>query len=110
MKEDKGFIETHKADLCASIQSTIVDILLQKITEAVRQTGIQEIAIAGGVSANSHLRNELIRVGKSGNWKVFIPKLSYSTDNAAMIAIAGYFKFLKGDFAGQEVTPYARGT
>jgi N6-L-threonylcarbamoyladenine synthase len=108
LKEDPGFIEKNKADLCASVQSTIVAVLLNKLKEAANQTGITEIAIAGGVSANSHFRDELLKLQDTMNWDVFIPKLAYSTDNAAMIAITGYFKFLKKEFAGQSSAPYAR--
>src|ERR1035438_2022827 len=106
LKEDPGFIEKNKADLCASVQSTIVAVLLNKLKEAANQTGITEIAIAGGVSANSHFRDELLKLQDTMNWDVFIPKLAYSTDNAAMIAITGYFKFLKKEFAGQSSAPY----
>jgi N6-L-threonylcarbamoyladenine synthase len=102
LKEDDNFIEKNKADLSASIQHTIISILIKKLTTAATETGIKQIAIAGGVSANSGLRLAL------NGWKAFVPKLQYSTDNAAMIAIAGYFKFLDGDFAGQDVTPYSK--
>jgi N6-L-threonylcarbamoyladenine synthase len=108
LREDPGFIEKNKADLCASVQSTIVTVLMNKLREAARQTGITKIAIAGGVSANSHFRGELIAAQEKMKWNVFIPKLEYSTDNAAMIAITGYFKFLRKDFADQSVAPYAR--
>ena len=108
LKEEPDFIEKNKADLCASIQSAIVNILIHKITMASDQTGIKEIAIAGGVSANSGLRNALNKMQETGNWNVFIPKLEYSTDNAAMIAITGYLKFLKKDFTGHSSAPYAR--
>lgn len=109
LKEDPDFIEKNKADLCASIQSTIIDILMQKLRMAANQTGIREIAIAGGVSANSGLRRTLAVAHEKNGWNIFIPPLQYSTDNAAMIAIAGYFKFLNGEFANQSVAPYARG-
>jgi N6-L-threonylcarbamoyladenine synthase len=108
LKKDPEFIEKHKADLCASIQSAIVSVLIAKLRTAAEKTGIREIAIAGGVSANSHLRNELLRQEKELGWNVFIPRLSYSTDNAAMIAMVGYFKFLRKDFANQSAAPYAR--
>jgi N6-L-threonylcarbamoyladenine synthase len=108
LKEDPDFMEKHKADICASVQSSIVDILLQKIRMAADLTGIREIAIAGGVSANSALRNALVEQGDIYNWKVYIPRLEYSTDNAAMISVTGYFKFLKKDFADPSVAPYAR--
>jgi N6-L-threonylcarbamoyladenine synthase len=108
LKEDPEFIERHKADLCASIQFTIVDLLLKKLKKAAEETGIREIAIAGGVSANSGLRNALNGLKESERWNVYIPKLEYSTDNAAMIAITGYFKYLKKDFADFSAAPYAR--
>jgi N6-L-threonylcarbamoyladenine synthase len=108
LKLDKQFIEKNKADLSASLQSTIIRILLQKLRRAARETGINEIAIAGGVSANSGLRKALLEVGDKENWNTYIPKLQYSTDNAAMIAIAGYFKYLEGDFADQNLTPYSK--
>jgi N6-L-threonylcarbamoyladenine synthase len=108
IKEAPDFMEKNRNDLCASIQSTIVEILLQKIKMAADQTGITEIAIAGGVSANSGLRRALLDAQESYGWNVFIPKLEYSTDNAAMIAITGYFKYLKRDFADPAAAPYAR--
>lgn len=108
LKEDPDFIEKHKADLCASIQSSIVAILLQKVKTAALQTGIREIAIAGGVSANSALRAAFLKAGEDLNWNVFIPRMEYSTDNAAMIAITGYFKYHNHDFADFSVAPYAR--
>lgn len=95
-------------DLCASVQDRIVTILLNKLKKAAKQTGVKDIAIAGGVSANSGLRKSLLEMGHKYNWRVFIPKFEYCTDNAAMIAIAGYHKFLKGEFVGQEVMPLAR--
>ncbi len=109
LKEDDDFIEKNKADLAASIQHTIISILLKKLRLAVEQTGLNQVAIAGGVSANSGLRNAIEQeAGKSG-WKTFLPPLKFTTDNAAMIAVAGYFKFLEKDFASQSVAPYARG-
>jgi N6-L-threonylcarbamoyladenine synthase len=105
IKSDPLFIEKNLADLCASVQSTIVHILLNKLEKASRETGVTTIAIAGGVSANSKLRSELINNKK---WKVFIPPFEYCTDNAAMIAITGYFKYLRNDFSTQHVTPFAR--
>jgi N6-L-threonylcarbamoyladenine synthase len=106
--KDSNFIQKNLNDLCASIQHVIVGILMDKIEEAVRKTGIKEIAIAGGVSANSLMRNRLNETGEAMNWKVFIPEVQFTTDNAAMIAIAGYFKYLKKDFADQRAVPYAR--
>jgi N6-L-threonylcarbamoyladenine synthase len=101
-------MEKNKNDLCASIQSTIVEILLQKLKMAADQTGISEIAIAGGVSANSTLRSALLDAREKFKWNVFIPRLEYSTDNAAMIAITGFFKYQKKDFADPSMTAYAR--
>ncbi len=108
LKEDDDFIEKNKADLAASIQSIIIEILLDKIKKAVEVTGIKEVAIAGGVSANSGLRTGIQKLADEQDWKVYIPGIRYTTDNAAMIAIAGYFKYLDNDFASQDVTPYAR--
>lgn len=108
MKDDAMFIDKNKADLCASIQKTIVDILIARLVEVSYDTGIKEIAIAGGVSANSGLRNALISQKEKSSWNIFIPKFEYCTDNAAMIAITGYFKYLEKDFADQSVTPLAR--
>ncbi len=108
LARDPEFIEKNKTDLCASIQHTIVDILLRKVKKAVKETGISQVAIAGGVSANSGLRNTLLSMEKTAGWQVYIPKFEYCTDNAAMIAITGYFKFMQGKFVGQEVTPYTR--
>jgi N6-L-threonylcarbamoyladenine synthase len=106
--KDSSFIQKNLNDLCASIQHVIVGILMDKIEEAVRKTGIKEVAIAGGVSANSLMRNRLRETGEAMNWKVLIPEVQFTTDNAAMIAIAGYFKYLKKDFADQRSVPYAR--
>jgi len=107
-KEEPDFIEKNKADLCASLQNTIITILMSKLVKASQMTGIKEVGIAGGVSANSGLRNALLTEGKKRGWNIFIPHFSYSTDNAAMIAIAGYYKYLMGDFANQDVVPLAR--
>ena len=106
--EDPDFITKNLNDLCASVQQTIVEILLAKLRTAVAQTGIRHIAIAGGVSANSGLRAQLQQLERELNCTVFIPKFEYCTDNAAMIAISGYFKFLKGQFSSLEETPSAR--
>jgi N6-L-threonylcarbamoyladenine synthase len=108
LKENSNYIQDNKYDLCASIQKTIVLILMDKLKKASLHTGIKEIAIAGGVSANSFLRDSLLKAQKQLGWNVFIPKYEYCTDNAAMIAIAAYYKFMKKDFASQKVTPYAR--
>jgi len=102
------FIEEHKADICASIQHTIIDILLEKLKKAVAETNVDQIAIAGGVSANTGLRNALKDLATKMGWKLFIPKFEYCTDNAAMIGITGYYKFLKNDFSDQRTTPMPR--
>ena len=107
-KVNKNFIQENLNDLCASVQHTIVKILLDKLITASKQTGIKEIAIAGGVSANSGLRNAIKETGKKLGWNTYIPAFEYCTDNAAMIAIAGYYKYLKGEFAGQNVSATAR--
>ncbi len=108
MKKDPNFLSEHMDDLCASVQDRIVSILLNKLKKAAKQTGVKDIAIAGGVSANSGLRSSLLAMGEKYKWNVFIPKFEYCTDNAAMIAIAGYHKFLKQDFVGQDISPLAR--
>ena len=106
-KENPNFIEENRNDLCASIQKSIVTILMQKLELAVQQTGIYQVALAGGVSANSELRKAL-NEKKIDNWKVFIPKFEYCTDNAAMIAIAGKYLYDAGNFSNQEVCAKAR--
>lgn len=108
VKEHPNFVQENLPDICASIQYSIIDHLMKKLILASEQTGIKQIALAGGVSANSGLRETLQAEGKKRNWEVFIPAFEYCTDNAAMIAMAGYFKFLKGDFANQTISPYAR--
>jgi len=107
-KKDANFIEKNLIDLCASIQHTIISILLEKIDNAVKKTGITQIAIAGGVSANSGLRNALLKRESTHNWNVFIPKFEYCTDNAAMIAIVGYYKYQNQQFANSGITAKAR--
>lgn len=102
------FIEENLNDLCASIQHTIVSILMKKLNEAAKQTGIRDICIAGGVSANSGLRNAIEEYGKKYRWNYFIPNFEYCTDNAGMIAITGYHKFLAGEFANNFETASAR--
>ncbi|EDM34612.1 O-sialoglycoprotein endopeptidase [Pedobacter sp. BAL39] len=106
--ENPNFIEERLADICASVQHSIVHILLNKLKKAANQYGIRQIAIAGGVSANSGLRNTLAATAEKEGWEVFIPAFQYCTDNAGMIAIAGYQKYLKQDFVGQEVSPMSR--
>ncbi len=108
IKKNTNFIEQNKYDICASVQCTIIDILIDKLIKAAEKTRIKEIAVAGGVSANSHLRDALLSEAKKRNWNIFIPALEYTTDNAAMIAITGYFKYLKKEFTGQDVTPVAK--
>lgn len=102
------FIKDNLNDICASIQSRIVSILLNKLKKAVKETGVKDICIAGGVSANSGLRTSLTVMGKENGWRTFIPAFEYCTDNAAMIAIAGYYKFLTKDFAELSINPSAR--
>jgi N6-L-threonylcarbamoyladenine synthase len=96
--ENQNFIKEHLPDICASVQHTIVAILMDKLLLASKQTGIKRIAIGGGVSANSLLRQRIKEGENKYNWKTYIPRFEYTTDNAAMIGIAGYYKFLKGDF------------
>lgn len=108
LKKNDHFIEDNLNDLCASIQHTIVKVLLNKLILAAKHTNINEIAIAGGVSANSEIRKRLIQMQAELGWKVFIPKFQYTTDNAAMIAVTGYLKFLKSEFTDLKAKPYAR--
>lgn len=108
-RQNPDFVAQHLADICASIQFTLIRILLQKLRKAARETGIGEIAIAGGVSANSGLRKILEEEGNRQGWQVYIPKIEYCTDNAAMIAITAHFKALQGQFCGQDVSPLPRG-
>jgi N6-L-threonylcarbamoyladenine synthase len=108
IKEEPEFIENNKADLCASLQHTIVSILTSKLVKASQSTGIKEIGIAGGVSANSGLRNSVTSEAEKRGWNIFIPEFSLTTDNAAMIGISGYYKYLRGEFTGQDVIPLAR--
>jgi len=107
-KQEPSFIENNLNDLCASIQYTIVNILLKKVKKAVQQTGVKQICIAGGVSANSGLRAALQEMGKKQGWKTFIPKFEYCTDNAAMIAITAYYKYQANEFCALDVNPSAR--
>jgi len=110
IKESPNFIQENLFDICASVQSRIVSILLNKLEKAAYETGIKHIAIAGGVSANSGLRTSLEQMGAKNKWNIFIPKFEYCTDNAAMVSIAGYYKFLKKDFTTQDVAPLTRWT
>ena len=108
LKEDKDFIEKNLNDLCASIQHTVVSLLMQKFMKAARDVKIRTIAVSGGVSANSALRNALVSEGKQHGLNVFIPKFQYCTDNAAMVGIAGYFKYMNNELAALDLAPYAR--
>ena len=106
--KDPNFIKNNLEDICASIQYTIITILMTKMKKAVKETGIKEVAIGGGVSANSGIRQTLKEAESKYAWKTYIPKFEYCTDNAAMIGIVGYYKFLKEDFTAQDVTAKAR--
>ena len=108
LKEDPSFIENNKADLCASLQNVIVGILISKLVKASVQTGIMEIGIAGGVSANSGLREAMKAEAVRKKWNLFIPEFRYTTDNAAMIGITAYYKYLRGEFSGHDIVPLAR--
>jgi N6-L-threonylcarbamoyladenine synthase len=108
LKEDEEFIEKNINDLAASLQHTIVEILIAKLVRASKETGISEIGIAGGVSANSGLRNAAVREAERRRWNLFLPEFRYTTDNAAMIGITGYYKYLRSDFSDHSVTPMAR--
>lgn len=107
-EEKNAFIEQHLADICASVQYRLVHYLIKQLKKASDQTGIREVCIAGGVSANSGLRKALQEAGATYGWNTYIPAFQYCTDNAAMIAITAHYKFLAGDFAGMDVTPAAR--
>lgn len=108
LKENPNFIEENKADLCASLQKTIIDILINKLKRAAKDLKLTEIAVAGGVSANSGLRDALLDLGRRHRWIVHIPPFAYTTDNAAMVAQAGYYRYLKGDFCPIDAAPYAK--
>lgn len=110
LKDDPDFVEHHKEDLAASLEKTIVDILMDKLRKAVKATGIKEVAVAGGVSANNGLRNAFHEHADKYGWKIFIPKFGYTTDNAAMIAITGYYKYLDKDFCSIDKPAYSRVT
>ncbi len=105
---EPDFVQKNLNNICASVEKRIATILLNKLSKAAQQYGIKDIALAGGVSANTGLRQALLVMGEKNGWRCFIPKMEYCTDNAAMIAIAGYHKFLKGEFAEQDITPLAR--
>ncbi len=108
IKVNPNFINENINDLCSSVQTTIIDILFTKLIKASKDTGIKKIAIAGGVSANSALRKQLEMYGQKYQWEVFIPKFEYCTDNAGMIAITGYYKYLDQDFSNQSVSPLVK--
>ncbi len=108
LKEDADFIEKNKCDLCASLQSTIVAILMDKLNKAVLQTGIKEVAVAGGVSANSAVRAAFEEYARKYGWRIHLPRLSFTTDNAAMVAITGYYKYRDKEFCDMSKAPFAR--
>lgn len=108
VKDDPDFIENNKADLAASLEHTVVDILMKKLKQAVKDTGINHVAVAGGVSANTGLRNAFKEYALKYKWNIYIPKFGFTTDNAAMIAIVGYFKYLDSDFCSIDKPAYAR--
>ncbi|NDV64403.1 tRNA (adenosine(37)-N6)-threonylcarbamoyltransferase complex transferase subunit TsaD [Bacteroides sp. 224] len=108
IKEDPEFIEHHKEDLAASLEATVVDILMDKLRKAAKQYQIKQVAVAGGVSANTGLRNAFHEHAKKYGWEIFIPKFNYTTDNAAMIAITGYFKYQNNDFCSIDLPAYSR--
>ena len=110
MKEDPDFIEHHKVDLAASLEATVVDILMDKLRKAAKEYKIKQVAVAGGVSANNGLRNAFREHAEKYGWRIFIPKFSYTTDNAAMIAITGYFKYQDKDFCSIDAPAYSRVT
>ncbi len=110
IKINPDFIEENKADLCASLQKTIIDILMKKLEQAAKDLRVNQVAVAGGVSANSGLRNAFIDYGQRKKWQVFIPKFAFTTDNAAMVAITGYFKYKAGDFCDVSLPPFSRVT
>lgn len=110
IQEDPDFIEHHKEDLAASLEKTIVDILMKKLRLAAKDNKIRQVAVAGGVSANTGLRNAFHEYARKYGWKIFIPKFSYTTDNAGMIAITGYYKYLDGDFCPIEAPAFSRVT
>lgn len=110
LKNAPDFIEKNKADLCASLQKTVIDILMDKLRKAAKDLNIKEVAVAGGVSANSGLRAAFEDHAKRYGWKIHIPKFGYTTDNAAMVGIAGYYKYLDGEFCEMDAAPFSRVT
>jgi N6-L-threonylcarbamoyladenine synthase len=110
IEDDAGFIEHNKNDLAASLEFTIVDILMKKLRKAVKMTGVNHVAVAGGVSANNGLRNAFREHAEKYGWNIYIPKFSYTTDNAAMIGITGYYKYLDGDFCSIDKPAFSKVT
>lgn len=110
LKKNPGFIRENLNDLCASLQKTVIDILMSKLKKAAKQTGIRQIAIGGGVSANSALQKAVHDEAARSGWEVFIPRLGFSLDNAGMVAVTGYYKYLAGQFIGLDAAPFARTT
>ena len=110
LREDPRFLEENMADLCASFQKDLIDILLKKLILAVRETGIREVALSGGVSANSGLRARIEQEGRNRGWNTYLPALRFTTDNAAMIAITGYYRYQRGLFAPLDIAPVSRST
>ena len=108
IRKDPGFIEKNKEDLCASFQTALIDILLDKLVKAAKQTGIREVTIGGGVSANSALRSRIGQEGEKRGWNTYLPEFKFTTDNAAMIAIAGYYHYLAGERTPLDVAPVSR--
>jgi len=108
LAENPNFIEENKCDLCASLQETVVDILMNKLKKAAKQTGIKQIAIGGGVSANSALQAAVRKEAQKRGWDVFIPRIGFSIDNAGMVAVAGYYKYLAGEYIGLDAAPFVR--
>ncbi|MGL4332334.1 MAG: tRNA (adenosine(37)-N6)-threonylcarbamoyltransferase complex transferase subunit TsaD [Bacteroidales bacterium] len=108
LKKNPNFIEENKADLCASLQTTVIEILMDKLRKASKELGVKEVAVAGGVSANSGLRAAFEDHAKRYGWKIHIPKFAFTTDNAGMVAITGYYKFLDKEFCGMDAAPFSR--
>ncbi len=108
IQKDPAFLENNKEDLCASFQKTLIDILMDKLIKAAKQTGIRDIAIGGGVSANSGLRERIVREGEKRGWRTFLPEFKFTTDNAAMIALAGYYHYKNGERCTLDVAPVSR--
>ena len=110
IKDDPDFVAHHQEDIAASLEFTIVDILMKKLRKAVQQTGIKHVAVAGGVSANNGLRNAFHQHAEKYGWTIYIPRFSYTTDNAAMIGITGYYKYLKGEFCNIDAPAFSKVT